>query len=64
MIKPRIWLKRGRKRMKFILMDGPVPQKNEVCTIRGDEWVVTKVEMTEVLASFATENGTLKQVYP
>lgn len=62
----RVYLKNpiNRKTRRFVLTDGPTPRKNEVCTLEGVDWLVTKVEETEIFAEFSTSAGSLKQVWP
>lgn len=61
----RIHLKRGKQKRKFILCGGVIPEAGDVCTLKGEDWEVVKVEETEIVAQFRHDHGgTLKQVFP
>ena len=55
-----------RKRQKLVLTNGgPVPENGDICTIKGVDWVVIKVDSAyQPIATFSTEAGKLKQVFP
>jgi hypothetical protein len=60
----RITVQRGRCKRSFVLTAGPIPEVEDVCTLGGEDWIVVKVEETDIIASFSTAAGKLKQVFP
>ena len=60
----RITLKHGRDNSALILCEGPIPEVGDVCTIRGVDWTVSKVEDEKVLVRLRPFSGKLKQVFP
>ena len=56
----------GKKRKQtFVLMNDVIPDIGDLCTIKGVDYEVTKIEKDHKPAAvFSTAGGKLKQVFP
>ena len=60
----RIHIQHGRQKRHFVLCGGPVPRVGDITTLNGQDWIVTKVEATKILAEFRREGAKLRQIFP
>ena len=60
----RVTLQYGTTKRKLLLVDPPYPERGEILTIEGQNWLVKKITDEKVIFEFTTEGGKLRQVFP